>query len=121
MKKQFKNILLGTKKKNGFSLVVCTAVLTFALGNLVGCSVKEMAADESEVRNIEAEYSIGTVNVDTLRVRAESAEDATVIGLLPNGEEVTILAEENEFYRIIWQEEEDAADGYVRKEYIDVE
>lgn len=134
MKKRFKNILVGTKKKNGFSLVVCVAALTLALGSLVGCSIEETstmelseetASEENEIENTETEYSVGTVKTDTgaLRVRGESDIDATVIGLLPDGAEVTIMAGENEFYKIIWQqdEEDDTIVGYVRKEYVDVE
>lgn len=125
MKKRFKNILVGTRKKNGLSLVVCAVVLTLALGNLVGCSIKETASGKNEIENIETEYSVGTVKTDTgaLRVRGESDKDATIIGLLPDGAEVTIMAGENEFYKIIWQQDEDddTVVGYVRKEYVDVE
>lgn len=105
-----------TNKKNGFSVVVCAVVLTLALGNLVGCSTKGTASGEDE-------NSVGTVYTDvgTLRVREEPESDAPVIGLLPNGEEVTILAEDNEFYRILWQEEDDTVEAYVRKEFIVVE
>lgn len=121
MKKRFQNILMGTRKKNGFSMVVCAVVLTLALGSLVGCSIKEVASDESEINDMEAEYDAGIVNVDALKVREEPESDAPVIGLLPNGEGVTILAEDNEFYRILWQEEDDTVEAYVRKEFIVVE
>lgn len=128
MKKRFKNILVETKKRNGFSLVVCAVVLTLALGNLVGCSTGEMASEEtaseeSEIENTETEYSVGTVNVDTLRVRTEPNGEAAAIGLLPDGAEVTIMAGEDEYYKIIWQQDEDddTIVGYVRKAYVDVE
>ena len=122
MKKRFQNILAETKKKNGFSMVVCAVVLTLALGSLVGCSIKEATSDESEINDMETEYDTGIVNVDALKVREEPESDAPVIGLLPNGEEVTILAEDNEFYRILWEEEDfDTVEAYVRKEFIVVE
>ena len=116
MKKRFQNILIGTRKKNGFSIVVCAAVLTLAVGSLLGCSIKEMPLGVNG-------NSVGIVHTDVgaLRVREEPDRDATVIGLLPNGAEVTILGEENEFYRINLLEEEDTVEGYVRKEYIAVE
>ena len=72
----------------------------------------------------ENECSVGIVHTDAadaLRVRGEPDANAPVVMLLPDGEEVTILAEENEFYKISWQEEGDTAEGYVRKEYVDVE
>lgn len=105
-----------TNKKNGFSVVVCAVVLTLALGRLVGCSIKETASGEDE-------KSVGTVYTDvgTLRVREEPDRAATVIGLLPNEAEVTILGETDEFYRILLQEEDDTVEGYVRKEFIVVE
>lgn len=121
MEKRFKNILMGAKKKNGFSLVVCVAVLTLALGSLMGCSIKETVSDEISVENTETDYSAGTVNVETLRVREEPEVDAPVIGLLPNGGEVTITEEDSGFYRILWEQEDGTVEGYVRKEYIEVE
>lgn len=121
MEKRFKNILMGAKKKNGFSLVVCVAVLTLALGSLMGCSIKETVSEEISVENTEMDYSTGAVNVETLRVREEPEVDAPVIGLLPNGGEVTITEEDSGFYRILWEQEDGTVEGYVRKEYIEVE
>ena len=121
MEKRFRNILTGAKKKNGLSLVICAAVLTLTLGSLVGCSIKETASEEISVENTETEYSAGTVNVETLRVREEADSDAKAIGLLPDGAEVTIVEESGEFYRIYLLEDDDTIEGYVRKEYIEVE
>lgn len=47
MKKRFKNILIRTKKKNGFSLFVCVVSLMLALGTLVGCSIAEPDSSNS--------------------------------------------------------------------------
>lgn len=110
MKRRFKNILQGTKKKNGFSLVVCVVILTLAMGSLVGCSVKETVEDAVGIVYVE--------NTGALRVRGEPDRDAIIIGLLPNGAQVTILDEENEFYHILLGEEDDTEEGYVRKEFI---
>lgn len=111
MKKRFKNILIGTKKKNGFSLMVCAILLTLALGSLVGCTASG-----------EDKYSVGIVYTDVgaLRVRSEPDRDGKIIALLPNEAEVTILGETDEFYRILLQED-DTAEGYVRKEFIYVD
>ena len=72
----------------------------------------------------ENECSVGIVHTDAsdaLRVREEPDGNSPVVMLLPNGEEVAILAEENEFYKISWQEEGETAEGYVSKKYVDVE
>lgn len=121
MEKRFRNILMGAKKKNGIALVVCVAVLTLALGSLMGCSIKETVSEEISIIDTDTENLAGTVNVETLRVREEPEKDALVIGLLPNGDEVTIMGEDSGFYRILWEQEDGAVEGYVRREYIDVE
>lgn len=47
MKKRFKNILSGGKKKNGLLLFTGIAVMTMSLGMLVGCSVGEPLANKA--------------------------------------------------------------------------
>ena len=59
----------------------------------------------------------GIVNAQYLEVRAEPDISARLVARLPIGEKVTILAEENGYYRISLENRE----GYVEKEYIDVE
>lgn len=54
MKKRFKNILLGKKKRNGLLLLTGIAVLTMSLGMLVGCSVGESPADVQQSLEEEA-------------------------------------------------------------------
>ena len=112
MKKRFKNILQGTKKKNGLSLVVCTVILTLIFGSLIGCSVRETTENAVGIVYVE--------NTGALRVRSEPDRDAHVIGLLRNGAEVTILDEDNDFYHILLgeEDEDDTTEGYVRKEFI---
>ena len=112
MKKRFKNILQGTKKKNGLSLVVGAVILTLIFGSLIGCSVKETAENAVGIVYVE--------NTGALRVRSEPDRDAHVIGLLQNGAEVTILDEEDDFYHILLggEDEDDTTEGYVRKEFI---
>lgn len=48
MKKRFKNILLGKRKRNGLLLLTGIAVLTMSLGMLVGCSVGESPIDSGK-------------------------------------------------------------------------
>lgn len=59
----------------------------------------------------------GIVNAQYLDVLADPDIGAPLAARLPIGEKVTVLAEENEYYRISWKNGE----GYVEKEYIDVE
>lgn len=47
MKKRFKNILFGGKKRNGLLLFTGIAVMTMGLGMLVGCSVGEPLANKA--------------------------------------------------------------------------
>lgn len=42
MKKRFRNILFGPKKKGGFSVLVCVVLLTISMGTMVGCSVSTL-------------------------------------------------------------------------------
>ncbi|MCH5262664.1 MAG: SH3 domain-containing protein [Lachnospiraceae bacterium] len=98
-------------------LLLGTVLYTCACGADTNNIVDNDAVTESE----SLKNSVGSVNVTTLRIREEPSEDATVIGLLKKEQKVNILAEYNGFYRISWQEEEDTAEGYVKKEYIDVD
>lgn len=61
------------------------------------------------------------VNIDALRVREEASENAAVIGILQENREVTILSEKNGFYHILIPAAEGSLEGWVRKEYIDVD
>ena len=79
----------------------------------------ERSEDDQAAIPQETELPVVIVNVDNLKVRSEP--DGVLIKILPKGAEVTILAEENGFYRISCQEENDITEGYVRKEFLDVE
>lgn len=116
MKKRYENILIGTTKKNGILSVLCTVILILTAGSLAGCSVQETVSDESV-------YSAGIVSTDNgaLRVREEPDRDSNIISLLPNGEEITILSEEDDFYKISLQDEDGTVVGYVMKKYVVVE
>ncbi|MDE6750832.1 MAG: M56 family metallopeptidase [Lachnospiraceae bacterium] len=49
MKKRFKNILLGNRKKNGIFILIYSVILTISFGTLVGCSMtKDDTADVSD-------------------------------------------------------------------------
>lgn len=116
MEKRYENILMGTTKKSSIFSVLCTVILMLTAGSLAGCSVKETVSDESV-------YSAGVVYIDTgaLRVREEPDRDGDIISLLPNGKEITILSEEDDFYKISLQDEDGTVEGYVMKKYVVVE
>lgn len=60
---------------------------------------------------------IATVNTETLRVRTEPSLEAPVLGLVPGGEELTVLDEENGFVKVSIEE----GDGWVSMEYVILE
>lgn len=60
----------------------------------------------------------GVSNADALKVRKEPSENADIISLLLPNQEVVVLSEEDEFYRILVSMDEDTLEGYVRKEYV---
>lgn len=45
MKKRFKNILLKSKKKNGFSILICAISITVILGMMTGCSINSSPSE----------------------------------------------------------------------------
>lgn len=55
MKKRFQNILTSAPKKNGFLLLVCTLVLTLAMGTLVACSSPAPQAGNTQPPTDDAE------------------------------------------------------------------
>ena len=59
----------------------------------------------------------GTVNTDTLNLRKEASKTAAVLSLLNQGDEVEILEESGDWYKI----KVNNVTGYVHKDYIDIE
>lgn len=75
------------------------------------------AGDEAKRIADEVGDRIATVNTETLRVRCEASLDAKVLGLVPQGEELTVLAEENGFVKVSIEE----GDGWVHTDYVILE
>ena len=73
--------------------------------------------DEAERIADQVGDRIATVNTETLRVRTEPSLDAPVLGLVPEGEELTVLAEENGFVKVSIEE----GDGWVSMDYVDLD
>lgn len=68
-----------------------------------------------------AEAFTGSVNTDALKLREDSDGDADVLTLLMEKQKVDILGEQDGFYRIAVQTEDGTLEGYVKKEYIDMD
>lgn len=58
--------------------------------------------------------STGKVTTETLNLRSEASTNSSVIALLNSGEEVDIISEEGNWYKVKYKDKE----GYVSKDYI---
>lgn len=65
-------------------------------------------------------YKTGFVDTDALRIREKASDSASVSGLLPKKQKVFILSEEKGFYHVFVPGDA-GLDGWVRKEYVDVQ
>ena len=63
---------------------------------------------------------IGTINADALKIRGEASDDAEVLSLLMETQAVAISSEENGFYHVFIPSDEGTLEGWVKKEYVDV-
>lgn len=88
-------------------------------GNVEGYVKAEYFKVGDEAKRIADEVGnkIATVTTETLRVRSEASLDASVLGLVPGGEVLTVLAQENGFVKVSIEE----GDGWVSIDYVDVE
>ena len=73
--------------------------------------------DEAKRIADEVGNKIAVVNTQTLKVRTDASLDASVLGLIPMGEELTVLEEKNGFVKVSIEE----GDGWVSKDYVNVE
>lgn len=70
--------------------------------------------DEAEKIADEVGQKMATVNTETLKVRSDASLEASVIGLVPGGEELSVLDEENGFVKVSIEE----GDGWVSEDYV---
>ncbi len=89
-------------------------------GNIVGWASDEYLLFGEEARALANDVgrTIATVNTESLRVRKEPGADAGIYGLLPKGEVVEVLDDDDEEWVTIDYEGEDA---YVAAEYVVVD
>lgn len=86
-------------------------------GNLIGWASDEylLFDEEAETLADDAGKLVASVNVETLRVRGEAGEDAEVLGLLPKGELLEVVDQEDgQWIKVDYE----GQDGYVLAEYV---
>ncbi len=88
-------------------------------GELEGWTKDEFLffGEEAEAASKEAGTLTATVNTETLRIRKETSEDAGVIDLVGDGQELRAVEELGEWVSVKY----DGEIGYVASEYVDVE
>ncbi|MGN0271912.1 MAG: SH3 domain-containing protein [Lachnospiraceae bacterium] len=83
-------------------------------GNVTGYVKQEFVV----VGNEELAKSVGrrlaTVNTETLKVRTDASMDASVLGLVPGGDDLTVLEELDGWVKVTMEEGE----GYVSTDYV---
>lgn len=90
-------------------------------GNIIGWASDEylLFGDEARALANDVGKMIATVNTETLRVRMEPSTEAGIYGLLPRGEIVEVLGNDEESGWICIDYNGD--DGYVSSEYVNVD
>lgn len=85
-------------------------------GNVEGYVKAEYFKSGDEAKKIADEVGnkVATVNTETLKVRSEADLEATVLGLVAGGEELSVLDEENGFVKVSIEE----GDGWVSEDYV---
>ena len=110
--------LVGKLPKNGGADVLSEENGWYKIksGNAEGYVKAEYfkTGDEAEKIADEVGQKMATVNTETLKVRSEASLEASVIGLVPGGEELSVLDEENGFVKVSIEE----GDGWVSEDYV---
>ena len=75
-----------------------------------------VTGDEAEELAEEVGTRVATVATQTLRVRTDASTDASVLGLIGEGEELTVTDEQDGFVQVSIEE----GDGWVSTDYVDL-
>lgn len=75
-----------------------------------------VTGDEAEALAEEVGKRIATVTTETLRVRTEASTDASILGLIGEGEELTVTDEEDGWVKVSIEE----GDGWVSTDFVDL-
>lgn len=89
-------------------------------GNIIGWASDEylLFDEEAEALANDVGRMMATVNTETLRVRTEADENASILGLVPKGDIFEVLDDGTGEWLLIDYE---GADGYVSAEYVDLD
>ncbi|MCM1056882.1 MAG: cell wall hydrolase [Firmicutes bacterium] len=90
-------------------------------GNIIGWASDEYLLFGDEARSLANDVGkmIATINTETLRVRKEPSTEAEIYGLLPKGEIVEVLGNDEETGWICI--DYNGEDGYVSSEYVELD
>ena len=72
--------------------------------------------DDAEALAEQVGTRVATVTTETLRVRQEATTDSSILGLIPMGEELTVLDEQDGFVKVSIEE----GDGWVSTDFVDL-
>ncbi len=89
-------------------------------GNIIGWDSDEFLLFDEEALNLANEVGkmVATISTETLRVRMEPNTEAGIYGLLPKGEIVEVLGQDDEGWVCVDYE---GSDGYVSKEFVELD
>lgn len=75
-----------------------------------------VTGDDAETLAEEVGTRVATVNTETLRVRAEANEDSSILGLIGDGEELTVTDEADGWVQVSIEE----GNGWVSADYVEL-
>ena len=75
-----------------------------------------VTGDDAEALAEQVGTRVATVTTETLRVRQEATTDSSILGLIPMGEELTVLDEQEGFVKVSIEE----GDGWVSTDFVDL-
>lgn len=116
-------IAIMKNKKTSVISALAAVILIVSITTVFATSATEIKEENNhndELALEKEEYKTGVINTDALRVRNDALEDAQVLSLLPETQAVIILSEENGFYHVSIPSDEESLEGWVKKEYVDV-
>ncbi len=87
-------------------------------GNVTGYVKSDyvVTGDEAEALAAEVGQRVATVTTQTLRVRTDASTEASVLGLIGEGEELTVTNEQDGWVQVSIEE----GDGWVSTEFVDL-
>ena len=97
-------------EENGWYKITSGSVTGYVKADYV------VTGDEAEELAKEVGKRVATVTTQTLRVRTDATTDASVLGLIGEGEELTVTDEQEGFVKVSIEE----GDGWVSTDYVDL-